>query len=331
MPPVSVCSTKMTNDHPTWMNDMFEALASPTLNGVNFAKALAIKDEHIPDRLYRYRAASDRDWDNLRNGKMWMSAANRYNDPFDSGITVDWQILKIASIKKRIRDAAYPWLTDQLRQQLLDHSDPTAEYIELMLSSGAPPTDHHKAQARQVIENVEGGLSVPGNPTPSIQSIVHVCSLAASGRSLLMWSHYANQHEGFCVEYDFCSLPKGDPNRNRLYPVRYDARRFEVSAYLSAAHAESKDINATFVLLACLHKSPEWSYEQEWRLIEYSPDITLKGSEASMPAPSRIYLGARISSENEAKAVAICTDLGIPLSKMRLSDSEYGLEPTSLS
>lgn len=322
---------KMTNDHPTWMNDMIKALASPNLDGVDFAKALAIKDEHIPDRLYRYRAASERDWDNLRNGKMWMSAANKYNDPFDSGITVDWPSLKIAGVKKMIRGATHPWLDDQLRQQLLDNPNPTMEYFELRVSGGATPTDHHKSLARQVIEKLDSTSPAPGNPTSSLQPIVHVCSLAASGRSLLMWSHYASQHEGFCVEYDFGRLPKGDPNRNRLYPVHYNARRFDSSAHLSAAFIEAKEINATFLLLACLHKSPEWSYEQEWRLIEYSSDVTLAGSTTSMPAPSRIYLGARISSENEAKAVAVCTDLGIPLSKMKLSDSEYRLEPTNLS
>jgi hypothetical protein len=48
-----------------------------------------------------------------------------------------------------------------------------------------------------------------------------------------MWSHYADHHRGFCIEYDLESL--GDSNhffRKNLYPVLYSADLYDLSPFV---------------------------------------------------------------------------------------------------
>ncbi len=336
----SCCTlVRMTHMQPTWTNDMLAALASTKMDEVDLERALKLKDEHIPAKLFRFRSISGaREWDNLRNGKAWMSAANVYNDPFDSGTTVDWQSLRVPSWKDRIRTADFPWLTDPVRQQLLENPDPIFEYSCLVASGGKTPTENERERIRDLIEEYTRNISAIENPSPAIQAILHACSLTENSSSLSMWSHYADEHKGICIEYDFGALPKGDINRNRLYPVCYNSKRFDSSKYFVEMFSGANPVNLFFPLLACMHKSPEFSYEKEWRLVEFNlgnsggavASEPARGAETDMPAASHIYLGARIKPENEAMAVALCAELSVPVSKMRLSDTEYKVEPHRL-
>jgi len=43
--------------------------------------------------------------------------------------------------------------------------------------------------------------------TASHKDSLKVCSFSGTQYSIIMWSHYADQHRGFCIEYDTNSLP----------------------------------------------------------------------------------------------------------------------------
>lgn len=55
---------------------------------------------------------------------------------------------------------------------------------------------------------------------------VRVVCLSEVYDSMLMWSHYAQNHTGFCIEYDF---KESDMLCKQLYPVIYTKDRYAVS------------------------------------------------------------------------------------------------------
>jgi len=59
------------------------------------------------------------------------------------------------------------------------------------------------------------------------QQMMTVCSFCESKKDILMWSHYADEHKGFCMEY---SLTKNEINQEflqMLHPVIYRHSVFE--------------------------------------------------------------------------------------------------------
>ena len=83
-----------------------------------------------------------------------------------------------------------------------------------------------------------------------------------------MWSHYANHHKGFCIEYDIEQIPHGDMRRKMLFQVIYSDAMFYCTKFL--APKVKKDLstfNNLYPILQAIYKSPEWIYEMEWRLV----------------------------------------------------------------
>jgi len=77
--------------------------------------------------------------------------------------------------------------------------------------------------------------------------------------------------------------------------------------------------------LAALIKSPEWSYEKEWRTIAYTerkPDLSIEKVQAQ--PVSAIYLGAEAETDNEM--IEICKERKIPVYKMSLSNEDFSLK-----
>ena len=75
-----------------------------------------------------------------------------------------------------------------------------------------------------------------------------------------MWSHYADGHKGFCIEYDFKDLK----NINNLLPVAYSTDRPSIP--LESIYNCSKDMStevAKALLIALLTKDNIWEYENE--------------------------------------------------------------------
>lgn len=59
-----------------------------------------------------------------------------------------------------------------------------------------------------------------------IKDAVRVVCLSEVYDSMLMWSHYAQNHTGYCIEYDF---EENDMFYRHLYPVIYTKDRYAVS------------------------------------------------------------------------------------------------------
>lgn len=112
----------------------------------------------------------------------------------------------------------------------------------------------------------------------AIQSSIFVTCLTETDLSNLhMWSYYADDHKGFCVEYSLQKLLDVGVN---ILPVVY---------------TEKWDADRTkpeFSTQVALIKGIEWSHEKEWRVVCSSPnDIDNKGIKCTAVMPEAIYVG----------------------------------------
>lgn len=82
--------------------------------------------------------------------------------------------------------------------------------------------------------------------------------------STLMWSHYAKNNSGICIEYDFETI-KNKLIYNLLFPVCYTEKPIDIYNYVQEKMGGfSIELG---ILISLLNKANCWKYEKEWRLI----------------------------------------------------------------
>lgn len=94
-----------------------------------------------------------------------------------------------------------------------------------------------------------------------------ILSMSAVPDSLLMWAHYGDSHRGFAIEFDadhpFFHRGVNDGYIAVAKPVTYDSKR---PAFVMPGQVGEDWINLYLTRLL-LTKSPDWAYEQEWRML----------------------------------------------------------------
>lgn len=114
----------------------------------------------------------------------------------------------------------------------------------------------------------------------------------------LMWAHYADSHRGFCIEYHIDSSDFRRDSKSKLFA----ARLFEVD-YLPEENNVLAMTDSNTVLnskTAFFTKSHDWNYENEVRMVSYSPVNSEKYPPFELGPKSRIsaiYFGVNCPDE----------------------------------
>lgn len=133
--------------------------------------------------------------------------------------------------------------------------------------------------------------------------------------SLLMWSHYAGQHRGFCVAYDYDELVK--VSREAVVPAWYGKK-----LNLLRPKTERARTDRIFV-----RKAIDWSYEEEWRIIALLLDKNSPGRLLKAPKPKKILWGSQVN-ESDSSVLELknyCMAESIMCTKLELDEDEYKL------
>jgi len=160
-----------------------------------------------------------------------------------------------------------------------------------------------------------------------INSHARICCFAnpkEKHQNMPMWAYYANNHQGFCVEYQMNAIQK-----KFLYPVSYDPQRVVGNAFLGNlimgiidmvkkgqdSSQMSGDLSVynhlAYLSLTCKHFS--WEHEKEVRAL-----VPTKFGKFFPAIPSKIYVGMNCSPENENALINIARNfLGCQLFKMQ--------------
>lgn len=144
--------------------------------------------------------------------------------------------------------------------------------------------------------------------------------------SMLMWSHYAQNHTGFCIEYEFETNDKFDIF---LHQVEYTKDRYIVSK----SDISNKKSDWIYKTTCC--KSDVWSYEKEWRIVINNFDKMMPQNLKSIEEKyvlnlkayiKSFYLGAKIAENFKKEIIEFGQKNNIHVYQMVLSPNTYDLE-----
>lgn len=277
--------------------------------------------EMMPSRLFRYRPLSS-EQNNCIN-KMQIDAflkdtiyavtADKFNDPYDTLVRYDQEeILRDVNMvmnceyieEMKSLYAQGKELPDEVKQILPDGMSDFLKNALLAIDDISVLKNTMDERRNKMIKLIETYFTILTEMSKKYSSMA---CFSESVKSVPMWSHYANSHQGFALEYNFRPTFEIPLNNVGLYPVIYDEKRMDVSLYMAwlflrfiGIEAINPDITA-YIKIA-LHKSSIWAYEHEWRMI----DLTLRDVTDTKPStiqykPVAIYYGKHISEKHKVQ------------------------------
>ena len=253
-----------------------------------------------PAFLYKYYKDQSLNLDSVMSNKMWYSAPCNFNDAFDCDVAINEQaifnnILPTISSGRPVRKGSPVWIQCKgiLHKQI---------------------TILQKLFANQKIS-------------------MGITCLSEAPDSILMWSHYANNHRGFCVAYNLLDL--NQKLHFSAVPVFYTQDRVCLQSLSLDRDKLDKETMRLFIK-SITSKSTDWSYEKEWRIIRdeaaCGPKWNDKNKEALLDTipPSSIILGCCASDELTSALMQHCQNHKIPLYKMEKDPLLYRLNKKNI-
>ena len=194
------------------------------------------------------------------------------------------------------------------------------ELTMLMSEKISPELADARADIMNLIDDKDNQIN-----TKLVDLFVVGC-LCADYKNRLMWSHYADSHKGFCIEYDYNNLTEDEMALLPL-PIVYSKERPLLPWKAALENTPENISEATAqIILGLLTKDDEWRYENEWRIL-----VSSKGpTEFKMPKISCIYLGVAISDENKAKILEIAKRKNILVKQMKIDRGTYALHAATI-
>lgn len=270
----------------------------------------------------------------LRNNTVHLSHPSEFNDPYDCSLRIDYNTFCNKKIDEFIKENGFPIPIDLSLEMkkiaLLDYGI-SLEKLKSELDNLYNTEIYH------------------------LQSWLVCCFSEPQMRfSNIMWAHYADDHRGFCIEYEMPEIRKNDENwyeyllpweRSILmhfYPVVYcDERPDFTQKWLDMDDVLRNSDSYTDVFpyyqYGFLPKGRQWNYEHEWRFI-YPP--VKKGLEEKYPLTGRlkfgdnfeffpiknVYLGCNITEEAKDEVIKTVGDKNIRILEEYRSMDSYNFD-----
>jgi hypothetical protein len=322
------------NDQNAWISALVDTLRSGTIADNRLEDAIVIKQPHLPKKIYKYRGDSTNSISNITTDTVWVASPDAYNDPFDCSFKVaEAELVESLKRSTMTQFASHYGLSDEeatvaIENALNSDRDPLIVLGETIASMrgqtpGSSPSNmaHFSSEHvfPQMVRNTVAGIR-------EFRKAMKLCSFSEANDSILMWGHYAQNHKGFCVEYDIEPLPPEHALRRNLYPVLYSPHLYDMTQFVHGlVHPNRGAFSPTGdLLLSVLHKFDGWQYEREWRAVIFTPGA-LPDQNSSVPKPSRVFLGAKMDVTRAAEVAAICIAQNIEVWQMTLAPDRFEL------
>lgn len=167
----------------------------------------------------------------------------------------------------------------------------------------------------------------------AIRERITIVCFTQNPNDMPMWAHYANEHKGFCVEYEI-----DDPSK--LYPVFYTDKRLPAQAlfvnliysfFNSDVPDDDRRLLLNHIVLLSAFKDKSWSAENEIRAIFLNGRANLSGKgrlcscEEIGIHPTRLFIGVNCSPDNEKRLIDLSEKLQIEYEKCELSSNKFAV------
>lgn len=184
------------------------------------------------DHLYKYGRLNEHSEDLFSTARIWCSPPSQLNDPFE----------------------CRPYVTFEGSKQ---------QILERILRMDQLPEEDAEAKAEEIFQNGQWRDPDVVNKArkdllKALETKIGIYCLSRVQDSILMWSHYASDHKGYCLEFEAT-------NHTEVFgearPIRYSDAYPIISCFDTPKEKQSE--------LALLTKYKGWAYEQEWRIIDH--------------------------------------------------------------
>lgn len=318
-----------------WFEKFRELMFPVDPNKMNIEGAFLLKQKSLPKTIFKYREVNEYSLKNLEEDTIWLSSPKNFNDPYDCSHCADYAKLSskllsrgfnnlpnISEIKKYIDPKTF--------NAIQASNDPYNEFMRQMDILVAKEYPDKANEIKNAFKDLKRKLYEDLSRVASerIKDSFKVCSFTRNRDSILMWSHYASLHQGFCIEYDISKYSHRDYLTRFLYPIIYSERMLDVTKLMEFS-MENDNFNNLYYSLSALVKSKEWEYEQEWRLV-FGHGVFEEDRAYPVNKPKTIFLGTKISHENQQILIDIATRKGIDVFKMKLESNSFKLVPTTV-
>nr|WP_282450191.1 DUF2971 domain-containing protein [Microbulbifer sp. CAU 1566] len=131
----------------------------------------------------------------------------------------------------------------------------------------------------------------------------------------MLWAHYANSHEGFCIEYELDTL---------VYFGRNDYQTFDVKYNDNPPNLHINDMfkindKISFIQKLIGIKSKRWAYEKEIRVVTSVAGL----QHYDYRAVKAIYFGLRMSEVRKQEVMKRLCGRGIKYYQIHLKSNSY--------
>lgn len=338
-----------------WLKD---AISKAVNQGLNLYDAMwsnyTDKMEHMPKSLFKFFPFNHNSIKCIETNNVFMNNPKNFNDPFDCVLCAsENEFLKQYLIEYLIRtDAITRGILTEEELGKLKHSRcedtrygsiyKTFESVAFHLTYDEDKHEMRKGdleistvleRARRTYNNA---LEQLRGRTVGITSFANVNKIKLSTYAEL-WAHYAQNHEGFCVEYDLTQTTD-DVNVNAmlmggLLPCSYGARQitlgrrkmYKYANGLSFTPYEQMEFEKS-IILSFLNKSSSWSYENEWRLILPLDVCEIYRNMIPFFTIKAIYIGCRMPADNFDFMLRLAQRKGIEIYDMSMHEYRFELE-----
>lgn len=292
----------------------------------------------MPKSLFRFRTCNELSMGAFQNDIIYVVTADKFNDPYDTLVRYDLEevekwvntVMNTKTLGQMKGWYAQGWdLPKEVKYVLPKEMTDTLKVALLSIEDIKDFEGRIEDTRQKMISLIETYFPILSETSKRYSAIA---CFSESIESVLMWSHYANSHKGFALEYNFRPILEQPIKNVGLFPVVYSEERLDISDYIAWAFLRILGIPAKMPDIAAsiknaLWKSDIWAYEKEWRMINSTPrDITDEKASAIHYKPVAIYYGRHISDEDKKRLHEVAMEKGIKEYEMYLDYSSRKYE-----
>ena len=206
------------------------------------------KNKKLPKFLYRYFSRDKYTERIFKHNKLYFRNPNKFNDPFDCKALLTLE-----------RDWNQEEYIKFVMNNAIDSIGRNLDNEEKQLYKESAIKVFKNSDKNQLSRNINN--TIKECLYKSINEFRILC-LSRNYNDILMWSHYAEGHRGFVLQFDTKALLENfkQPPQEVFYPP-------------NKSFPSIKDFNEkNCVHMFLITKSSQWEYEEEWRILMHIED-----------------------------------------------------------
>jgi hypothetical protein len=330
------------------------------------------KDKYLPKGLFKFYSNTSENILDIKNKKLWLSHPSTFNDPFDCSIgynVAEYQKKELINhiLKNKLITENIDGFTKIEFQNIVNSYINGEEYRYLYTKNkefSSLMYDIRECKSKSFNEYIYSFLRDKNNEIEDKMeeiSKINIRVACFAGfknedgimNKSQMWAHYADNHKGFCVEYDIRPLKKETvflhdrwrfwdnqeeylserlhaTIKGGLFPVIYTSNRVRLP-YTKVKKLNINDRICVEELLykSYITKSTIWSYENEWRLIIDDDISDYYGNKIPFPFIKKIFLGCKMDDRYKKLLIDIGKEHDVEVHIMTMERNKFELDHIS--